>query len=175
MKKLIYNFFILLLFAQPIFAAEIPANISKNLNPAFLIGDSDLRVLALKVYHIALWSEEKNFSYDKKFAIQIIYNMNFSKSDLAKRSVEEIEKLHTLTDQEKKSYFEQLEKLFASVKKGDEKVALFVPNQGVEMFYNGKLNGKISDLKLARLFVDIWLDERGSYPKVTKKLLGKTK
>ena len=52
-------------------------------------------------------------------------------------------------------------------------MALFVPNQGVEMFYNGKLNGKISDQKLARLFVDIWLDERGSYPKVTRKILGK--
>ena len=41
------------------------------------------------------------------------------------------------------------------------------------MFYNNELIGVILDPKLSRLFVDIWLDERGSYPKLTRKILGK--
>lgn len=173
MKKICYQFLVFLFFAAQIQAAEISPAISQNLNQSYLIGDSDLNFFGLKVYHIALWSVEKNFSYDKKFAVQIRYNMNFSKEDLAKRSIDEIERLHVLSAQDKENYLIALKKIFSSVKKGDEKVALFVPNQGVEMFYNGKLNGKISDQKLARLFVDIWLDERGSYPKVTRKILGK--
>ncbi|MBU6140009.1 MAG: chalcone isomerase family protein [Proteobacteria bacterium] len=173
MKKIRYSFLFFWFFAAQIQAAEMSSTVSQNLEPAYLIGDSDLNFLGLKVYHLALWSEAQKFSYDKKFAIQIRYNMNFSKEDLAKKSIEEIERLHVLSAQDKENFLAELKKIFSSVKKGDEKVAIFTPNQGVEMFYNGKLNGKISDQKLARLFVDIWLDERGSYPKVTKKILGK--
>ncbi len=164
---------VLLFSSQSIRAKEASPTIEKNLAPAFLIGDSDLRFLGLKVYHIALWSEEAQFSYDKKFAIQILYDMNFSKEDLVKRSIDEIERLHVLSAKEKAEYLASLEKIFNSVKKGEEKVALFTPKQGVSLFHEGNLVGRISDLKLARLFVDIWLDERGSYPKVTKKILGK--
>ncbi len=175
MKKISYSFLFFLFFLAQVQAAEISPAISQNLAPSYLIGDSDLNFYGLKVYHIALWSVEKKFSYDKKFAVQIRYNMNFSKEKLAQRSINEIERIHVLSSQEKEDYLIALKKIFSSVKKGDEKVALFIPNQGVEMFYNGKLSGKISDQKLARLFVDIWLDERGSYPKVTQKILGKDK
>lgn len=173
MKKPLHNFLFLLFFIQPAFAQTTPATIANNLNPSFLIGETDLKTLGRKVYHIALWSEAKNFSYDKKFAIHIVYNMDIAKSDLVKKSMVEIGRLHPLSDQEKQSYSTQLEKIITPVKKGDEKVNLFIPSQGVETFYNGKPSGKISDPKLARLFVDIWLDARGSYPEVTKKILGK--
>jgi hypothetical protein len=98
--------------------------------------------------------------------------MNFDREDLAKRSVVEIKKLHELTKEEEKNYQEQLLKIFHSVKKGDEKLAVFTPSKGVLMMYNGQKVGEISDLKLARLFVDIWLNLRGSYPEISKKILG---
>lgn len=173
MKKYFRLIWFLLFFSWSASAQNIAASVSKNIENAKLIGESDLKFLGLKVYHISLWSADANFSYDKKFAIQIRYNMNFNKEELAQRSVDEIERLHALSESEKKSYYEKFLEIFASVKKGDEKVALFVPNQGVMMFYNNQLQGQISDKKLARLFVDIWLDERGSYPQVTKKVLGK--
>jgi hypothetical protein len=168
LKTLIFCF-----LSSNIFASEIPQVVAKNFQTPFLIGSSSLHFIGFKVYDIALWSEDKNFSYEKKFAIFIRYNMNFSKEDLAKKSIEEIEKLHVLNKEERKNYLVELTKIFSSVKKGDEKVAMFLPGKGVEMFYNGKLNGKITDPKLARLFVDIWLDEKGSYPKVIKAILGK--
>lgn len=173
MKKISLFFLISLFCSQLALAEDVPPTVKKNLIPAFLIGDSDLNFLGLKVYHIALWSEEARFSYDKKFAIRILYDMNFSKEDLVKRSIDEIERLHALSAKEKAEYLASLEKIFNPIKKGDEKVALFIPQQGVSLFHEGNLVGRISDLKLARLFVDIWLDERGSYPKITKKILGK--
>ena len=173
MKKLLQNFLFLLFVAQPSFAQNAPATIANNLNPSFLIGQADLKNLALKVYHIELWSEAKNFSYDKKFAIRIVYDVNVAKDNLLKKSMAEIESLHVLSDQDKKNYALQLEKILTEIKKGDEKVTLFNPAQGIETFYNGKPNGKISDPKLARFLVDIWLDERGSHPDITRKILGK--
>ncbi|MBU6339516.1 MAG: chalcone isomerase family protein [Rickettsiales bacterium] len=173
MKKFVLKTLIFLFLNNSIFAAEISQVVSKNFQSHFLIGSSRLNFIGLKVYDIELWSEDEIFSYNKKFAILIRYNMNFSKEDLAKKSIEEIERLHVLSNEEHRDYFTQLTKIFRSVKKGDEKLAIFSPNQGVEMFYNNNSTGKVTNLKLARLFVDIWLDEKGSYPRVTREILGK--
>lgn len=173
MSKIILSLIIFLSFSQAASAESKSQVIKDNLNPSFLIGSSELRFWGLKVYQIFLWSELKKFSYNKKFAIQINYNMAFSSEDLAKRSVHEIKRNHSLSEQEEKSYYWQLKQIFTSVKSGDQKVALFIPDNGLLMFSNSNLNGRISDPKLARLFVDIWLNENSSYPEVTRKILGK--
>lgn len=167
--------FLLLFFflANAAFAVEIPVPVQKNLSAYNLIGSAETKFLGLKVYDVALWSESKQLSYDNRFAIHIKYNMGFTKENLAERSIDEIENLHELSSKERREYLETLERIFVNIKKGDEKVALFDPKNGVMLFYNNQKIGEISNLKFARYFVDIWLDEKGSYPKVTKKLLGK--
>jgi len=182
MKNFIKIFFVLFLVSITNFALKtviasernIPTSLQNIIKNPILIGSSELKFFGLKVYDISLWSEDalKTFSYDKIFAIQIKYKMDFSREDLVKRSLSEIKSLHKINFGEEISYGEQLTAILNSVKKGDEKIAIFVPSKGVLMFHNNELTGKISDLKLARLFVDIWLDENGSYPKITKKLLG---
>jgi hypothetical protein len=176
MKKInliLYLAFFISITPNFVSAQNISKAVFNNIKQPNLIGNSDLKFLGLKVYNISLWSEDKIFSYNNEFAIQINYNMNFSREDLAKRSIEEIKKNNYLSEKEEKNYYQELIKIFVNIKKGDEKVALFSPNQGVTLFYNNQIIGKISDLKFARLFVDIWLDERGSYPKTTRNILGK--
>ncbi len=181
MKNLIKIFFVLFLALMSNFVVKtasaternIPASLQNIIKDPVLIGSSELKFFGLKVYDISLWSEDVSFSYDKMFAIQIKYEMNFSREDIVKRSLSEIKSLHEISSGEELSYAKQLTEIFNSVKKGDEKIAIFVPLQGVLMFHNNELMGKISDLKLARLFVDIWLDEKGLYPKITRKILGK--
>lgn len=173
MKKLLICFLFLSSLSFKAFGIGAPSPLKQIFKSDNLIGKSELKFLGLKVYDIDLWCEKPQFSYEEKFAIHIRYNMNFNKEDLAKRSIEEIERIHVLSESDKKNYYQNLLQIFANVKKGDEKLAVFIPQKGVEMFFNNKIIGKISDPKLARLFVDIWLDERGSYPQVTKKLLGK--
>ncbi len=156
------------------FAGEIPVPVQKNLSAYNLIGAAPMKFMGLKVYDAALWSENKEFSYDRRFAIHIKYNMSFIKENLAERSIDEIEETHDLSSRERREYLEKLNEIFVNIKKGDEKVALFDPKNGVTLFYNNQKIGEISSLKFARLFVDIWLDEKGSHPKVTQKLLGKS-
>lgn len=166
MKLRLFYFLISFFLASSTFATE-------DLSALSLIGESDLRYFGFKVYHIKLLGEKEQFSYDQKFAINITYNMNFSKENLAKRSIQEIEKLHDLTDSQKKDYYQKLLKVFTSVKKGDQKIAFFLPQKGIKLYHNDNFVGEINDIELARLFVDIWLDERSSFPSVTKKLLNK--
>jgi len=181
MKNFIKIFSILFLVSMPNFVAKTAGALENNISASLqniikdpvLVGSSEFKFFQLKVYDIFLWSEDASFSYDKIFAIQIKYKMNFSREDLVKRSLSEIKSLHKISLDEEARYIKQLTEIFNSVKKGDEKIAVFVPLQGVLMFHNDQLTGKISDLRLARFFVDIWLDENGSYPKITKKLIGK--
>ncbi len=181
MKNFIKIFLVLFLAAVSNFAAKtaraseknIPASLQNIIKSPVLIGSSEFKFFGLKVYDIFLWSENANFSYDKMFAIQIKYKMNFGREDLVKRSLSEIKSLHKISLGEEASYSKQLTEIFDSVKKGDEKIAVFIPSSGVLIFHNNELKGKILDLKFARFFVDIWLDENGSHPKITKKLLGK--
>jgi hypothetical protein len=161
-------------FAALASQTEIPLAISQNINSPFLTGKATLKFLGLKVYDITLWSENLQFSYNRKFAIHIRYNMSFSKQDLAQRSIDEIKNLHQLSQEEEKKYYQKLTEIFSDIKKDDEKIAFFDPQTGVTLFHNNQKRGEISDLKFARLFVDIWLDKKGSYPKVTEKLLGQS-
>jgi hypothetical protein len=177
MKKAVIFFVLIFSFSSSLLAQisqnEAPKCLKENFNPSFLIGSSQLRFLGFEVYQISLWSEKSKFSYDQKFAIQIRYHLAFSKDDLVEKSIDEISRLNKLDAEEESFYRLELNKSLRSVAKNDEKVAIFDPQKGVKILLNDKLIGEISDKKLARLFVDIWLDERGSYPKVTKKLLGK--
>lgn len=168
------SLFLALILPQIANADNAPDPIKQNFKQSYLIGAAEFKVLFLKVYRISLWSEEPEFSYDKKFAIHLLYKMNLTRKELIQRSMDELEKLHPLTNDEEQNYRKQLRSVFCSVKKGDQKVAIFLPHDGFKMFYNNKFIGKISDPKLARFFSDIWLDEKGSYPKVTKAILGKT-
>ena len=158
---------------NPLYASQPPQEILKSLINAKLMGEYNLKVMGLNIYNIKLWAENEKFSYDKKFAIEINYKMNFSKENLAKRSIEEISKIQKITDQnELIVYQREFLKIFLDVKKGDCKVAIFTPQKGVELFFNHQLVGTINDLKLARYFVDIWLSKNSSYPKMTTSILG---
>lgn len=175
LKKIFFICFIIHILSFNSFAQNpAPNEFRKMCQETYLIGSSNLNFLGLKVYQIYLWSENKSFSYDKKFAIEILYNMNFSKEDLAKRSIEEIKKTSVLTHEEENSYYQKLVTIFNDIKKGDKKIAIFDPKNGVKLFHNHIFKGEISDLKFARLFVDIWLNEKGSYPQITKRILGKS-
>ncbi len=169
----LFCFPVLALANQAKSSVEIPVAIRNSFDSPFLVGSEKLKFLGMKVYNISLWSEVPEFSYEEPFAIHIKYNMSFSREDLVQKSIIEIEKLHKLNREEKIIYKESLNKTLCPVKKGDEKVAIFIPSKGVKMFHNNELTGIISDPKFSRLFIDIWLDERGSYPKITKKIKGK--
>ena len=44
---------------------------------------------------------------------------------------------------------------------------------GVKLYFNGKFAGEINDLIFAKRFIDIWLSDKSSYPKMTQDILGK--
>lgn len=179
--KLIIIFLINLLLKNSLFAQQTyPENffnlpeINENFSKPSIIGVYNLKVWGFAVYNIQLLSEEKKFSYQNKFAIIINYQRDFAKKDLIKKSLEEISRINNINDSNLiKTYQKKLGEIFFDVKKGDRKTAFFDPKNGVKLYYNGKLAGEINDLVFAKRFVDIWLSDKSSYPKMTADILGK--
>lgn len=138
-----------------------------------LIGKAELKFLGFKLYDIELRGESEKFSYNQKLAIKINYDKNFSKEELAETSIDEISRINNI---DRKSiedpYKSNFKQLFVDVKKGDEKIAIYDPNFGLTLFYNGKLVGKINDAIFAKRFIDIWLSDKARFKKVRDLLIG---
>ncbi len=177
-KKITISCCLILLFSSHTYADNLvfktPDEIKTEMNRVYLIGSDILRFLGFRIYDVALFSEKNKFSYQNKFAININYKKSFDRQSLTDRSIDEIERNYDLKDSEISFYKKELNRIFSDVKNGDSKTALYLPNQGVKMFYNGRLNGIITDKKLARRFIDIWIHENSSYPDIARKLIGKS-
>jgi hypothetical protein len=179
--KLVIIFLMNFLCNNYVFAQEIsPENfsnfpeINQNFSKPSRLGAHNLKVWGFKIYNIQLLSEEKQFSYQNKLALVINYQRDFAKKDLIKRSLEEISRINNIKDEALLiNYQNKLEEIFFDVKKGDRKTAFFDPKNGVKLYFNGKFAGAINDLIFAQRFVDIWLSDNSSFPKMTNAILGK--
>ena len=179
--KLIIIFVLSLFSKNYVFAQQIsPENffnfpeINENFPKALRLGNYNLKVWGFKIYNIQLLSESKNFSYQNKSALVINYQRDFAKKDLIKKSLEEISRINNIKDEALlTNYQNKLEEIFFEVKKGDRKTAFFDPKNGVKLYFNGKFAGAINDLIFAQRFVDIWLSDKSSFPKMTNAILGK--
>jgi hypothetical protein len=179
--KLVIIFLMNFLCKNYVFAQEIsPENfsnfpeINQNFSKSSRLGAHNLKVWGFKIYNIQLLSETKKFSYQNKLALVINYQRDFAKNDLIKKSLEEISRINDINDKELlKIYQNKLEEIFFEVKEGDRKTAFFDPKKGVKLYFNGKFVGEIKDLIFAKRFIDIWLSDKSSYPKMTQDILGK--
>ena len=137
------------------------------------IGSYHLKVMGFNVYYIELISNKSEFSFTNKLGILINYKRDFKKDKLVERSINEIIKIYKITDENLlNSYKAKLSEIFSDIKKDDRKLAFYDPKKGLKLYHNGQLNGVIEDQEFALRFINIWLNENSSYPKMTKNLLG---
>lgn len=159
-------FFIILLIT-------VKSAFASNFNDLNTIGKTSLNFLGFKLYDIELKGEKAQFSYNQKLAIRIIYDKKFSKEELVNTSIDEICRINSIKKEDiEKPYKSNFEKLFVDVKKGDEKIAIYDPKSGLELYYNGQLTGKINDPIFAKRFIDIWLSDKARFKKVRNILVG---
>jgi hypothetical protein len=137
------------------------------------IGKAELKFLGFKIYDIELRGQKEKFSYDQKLAIKINYTKNFSKKELVETSIDEISRINNIErDSIEESYTKNFERIFVDVKKGDEKIAVYDPDFGLTLFYNGKMTGFVNDKVFAKRFIDIWLSDKARFNQARNLLIG---
>lgn len=155
-----------------IFLISTNSAIAANFYDLNIIGKTTLSFLGFKLYDIELRGEKAQFSYDQRLAIKINYDKNFSKKELIETSIDEICRINSLERQDvEELYKSRFEEIFVDVKKGDEKIAIYDPKFGLELYYNGRLTGKIKDVVFAKRFIDIWLSKKARFKNVRNILI----
>jgi hypothetical protein len=135
---------------------------------------SRLRVWGFDVYDARLWTlpgfVATRFE-QQPFALELKYLRKLDGDAIASRSIQEMRRVGTFTEQQEKTWLQAMRQLFPNVDHNDRITGLNWPGKGVEFWLNGQRLGLVQDPVFGRLFFGIWLHERTSEPKMRLQLL----
>jgi Chalcone isomerase-like len=154
----------------------LPTELANSLPTVELVGKGKLTFFGLEVYESRLWTDSsfKALAFENhSFALELHYMRNFTAVDIAKRSLEEMQRIEPVPEQKAALWVKTLSEAFPNVKKGDRIVGVHKPGFGVTFWHNGKRSGEIRDGDFSRQFFAIWLSPKTSEPKLRQALIGK--
>ena len=158
MKKLLA---ILLLFFHVSVASEMK-----------LIGQGTLKVLFFEVYDIRLLSDSMPFSWENKFQLEFEYKRSITKERIIDSSIKELKRQPNVTEQNLDEWKAYLQEAIQPVQEGSQASIQWSP-QGTITFQNeGVKSVTIKDESFARSYINIWLGQETSQPKLRSQLLG---
>ncbi len=108
-------------------------------------------------------------------ALSLTYARDFKGADIARRSIEEIERQSALGDALRQRWLSQLSRLLPDVRAGDTLVGAYRPEQGLQFWRqreSWQWLGELGDTDLSRRFMAIWLAPQTSEPAMRQALLG---
>ena len=151
---------------------ESPAELTKT--DLKLVGKAQFSVLFWDIYESRLYTPSGSFQGVKaKLLFELTYQKNISKKELIKRTREQWKHLG-LQEDEYRRFLLPLNALWPDIKKGD-RLALNVGENDSDFYFNEKYIGKIEGERFSALFLDIWLSNKTSQPKIRQQLLGDNK
>jgi hypothetical protein len=158
MKKLLA---ILLLFCHVSVASDMK-----------LIGEGTLTVLFFKVYDVRLLADSKPFSWKNKFQLEFEYKRSITKERIIDSSIKELKRQQNVTEHNLEEWTTYLEEVIQPLQEGIKATIKWNP-QGTITFQNeGVKSVTIKDESFARSYINIWLGEETSQPKLRSQLLG---
>ena len=158
MKKLLLIFFIL---GNGAVASEMK-----------LIGQGTLKVLFFEVYDIRLLADSKPFSWKNKFQLEFEYKREVKKETVIESSIKEMHRQSSVLDKDINKWQEYLEISIKPVQEGSQATVTWNPNGQITFHYQSSEPTTIEDENFARAFLNIWLGEETSQPKLRNQLLG---
>lgn len=149
-------------------------------------GQGSFRWFGLHIYDAALWLPDGPTSspsppkvapgvdVSQPLALRLRYARTLKGSDIAQRSIEEIERLGLGDAARRAGWLETMRKLFPDVSRGSTLTGVHLPGRGARFFHDQRLLGEVPDEAFSRAFFAIWLDARTSAPALREALLGKS-
>lgn len=155
--------------------ADAPPELAGLLHEVTLLGRKRFTVFGFAVYDASLWVEPGFNARDYArhgFALDLLYQRDFSNVSITRRSIDEMERQAPLTDERRQTWQTWLRTAFPDVRKGDRITGIHPPQGGVIFLTNGRQTGRIDDPEFGRLFFGIWLASNTSEPALRQALLG---
>ena len=137
-----------------------------------LIGEGTLKVLMWEVYDLRLYTDGTAFSWQDKFMLEFDYSRELKKKSVIDASLKEFKLQPNVTDKDIKAWEMYLKQVIQSVQKGTKASVMWVPEGQIVFNYEGSAPSTIENEDFARAFLNIWLGEKTSRPKLRSQLLG---
>ena len=139
------------------------------------LAQAQMRFFGLLIYDIRLWAQEtidaQNWA-QQALALELEYARSLSGTEIAKRSLTEMRRQAEISNEQAQRWLSEMEAAFPDVKAGDRISGVNMPSEGINFFFNGRLQRSIKDPVFSRLFLGIWLAPQTSEPKLRLQLLG---
>ena len=159
--------------SQGAWAAQTP--VTALWPEARLRGQARLRVWGFQVYDARLWAPPV-FDPDRwatqPCALELDYLRAFKGTDIAARSLQEMQKQAASPAGLAAQWLQQMTNLFPDVAPGDEITGFWQPGQALRFYLNGRSLGALSGPDLPERFMGIWLSPHTSEPALRAALLG---
>ena len=137
-----------------------------------LIGQGTLKVLMWEVYDLRLFTDGTPFSWSNKFMLEFDYSRELKKESVIDASLKEFKLQPNVSDKDIKAWEVYLEQVIQPVQKGTKASVMWVPEGQIIFDYEGSPPSTIENENFARAFLNIWLGEKTSRPKLRSQLLG---
>jgi|GEM_PF-2553587 len=124
------------------------------------------------VYQLALWAKNNRFSYDNYLALRAWQEIEVSQEDLIKETLKKIYDYHHVSPQKLAKYEGYLKKAYPQkIKPKQTWTVVFKPKKSIDFYINDKLYASFKDMEFAEKFFDIWMNPKGEFKDLRKKLL----
>jgi len=106
------------------------------------------------------------------FGLRLTYARALRGGEIAKSSLQEMEKLGIVPTAQRDVWLQRMTALFPDVNPGDAITGVHLPNRGARFWRTDRPLGTVDDPTFARAFFSIWLDPKTTAPELRKSLLG---
>ena len=144
------------------------------LTGARLLGQGNLRFLGFDIYRARLWVQAgfDALQYSAHpLALELEYQRDFKAEAIAKRSIEEMRRVGSFTDQQATRWQLALQQALPDIRAGDRLLGVYRPGAGAVFEMGGRVVGEVPDAEFSRLFFGIWLSPKTSEPSLRQALL----
>ena len=106
------------------------------------------------------------------FGLRLTYARALRGAEIAKSSLQEMEKLGIVPAAQRDAWLQRMTALFPDVNQGDAITGVNLPNRGIRFWRTDRPLGTVDDPVFARAFFSIWLDPKTTAPELRKSLFG---
>jgi hypothetical protein len=173
--KLLSALLLSMAVAAPSSARQAPACAGIGLEQARLAGQGTYRFFGLEIYSAQLWIGSEALRGElpgaQPFALELEYSLGLRGERIADASVEQMLKVGVGTPDQRQAWHRQMIAVFPDVKPGTRLCGLYLPDQGVRFYLDGKLRATVADVAFARAFFSIWLSSNTTAKPLRSALL----
>lgn len=139
-----------------------------------LVGQGQFSYLFWDLYQAQLYTADgrwSDYQQSSPVVLKLTYQRDISKADFIEATVDQWKHLQGKVSAQHQDWAKQLDKLWTDVKKGDQLSCVLMPDRKVQFYFNDKLLGDVADPAFGPAFLDIWLSDKTSAPKLRRQLL----